>query len=197
MANQKQVVNDPTKITTGIVRLSYANLNQPKSINDGEPKYSASVLIPKTDKKTLERVDAAILAAYKDGEGKLRGKGKVVPAMAALKLPLRDGDAERPEDEAYEGHFFLNANNKDRPDCVDLNLQEIIDPSELYSGMYARVRLGFYAFNTDGGKGIAVALNGVQKVKDGTHLGGREKASEVFDDGFVYEDDDSDLDFLG
>jgi len=185
--------SDPTRVTTGIVRLSYANLNQPKSINGGELRYSASVLIPKSDKRTLELIEAAIKAAYEDGQGKLRGKSKAVPTMASLKLPLRDGDEERPDDEAYKGHFFLNANNKEQPDCVDRDRQEIIDPSELYSGIYARVRLGFYAFNAEGNRGIAVSLNGVQKVKDGPHLGGRENAAEVFDDGFEFDDDEFDF----
>ena len=184
----------PTQVTTGVVRLSYANLNEAKSINGGEERFSASVLIPKTDTKTIERVNAAILQAYNDGAGKLRGSGKTVPPMATLKLPLRDGDAERPDDEAYAGHYFLNANNKERPDIVDLNLNPIIDSSQLYSGIYARVHLGFYAFNANGNRGIAVALNGVQKVKDGPSLGGRIKAADVFSDGFTFDDDD--LDFL-
>jgi len=187
--------SDPTRVTTGIVRLSYANLNQPKSINGGDAKYSASILIPKSDTRTLELVEAAVKSAYEDGAGKLRGKSKSVPALKTLKLPLRDGDEERPDDEAYQDHFFLNASNKEQPDCVDRNRQEIIDPSELYSGIYARVRLNFYAFNAEGNRGIAVSLNGVQKVKDGPHLGGRENAAEVFDDGFEFDDDE--LDFLG
>ena len=184
----------PTQVTTGIVRLSYANLNEAKSINGGEARFSANVLIPKSDTKTLERIKAAIQAAYTEGEGKLRGTGKTVPPMATLKLPLRDGDAERPDDEAYAGHYFLNANNKERPDIVDINLNPIINSSELYSGIYARVFLGFYAFNSSGNRGIAVALNGVQKVKDGPSLGGRVKAADVFSDGFTFDDDD--LDFL-
>jgi len=181
------------QVTTGVVRLSYANLNEAKSINGGDPRFSASVLIPKDDAKTLERVKAAIQTAYEEGQGKLRGSGKTVPPLASLKLPLRDGDAERPDDEAYQGHYFLNANNKERPDIVDLNMNPIIDSSELYSGIYARVHLGFYAFNANGNRGIAVALNGVQKVKDGPSLGGKVKAADVFNDGFTYDDDE---DFL-
>jgi len=180
-------------VLTGVVRLSYVNLNEPKSINGGDPRYSASVLIPKSDTKTLERIKAAIQTAYDEGQGKLRGSGKVVPPLASLKLPLRDGDAERPDDEAYQGHFFVNATNKDRPDVVDINRVEIIDTSALYSGIYSRVHLGFYAFNANGNRGIAVALNSVQKVKDGASLGGRVKAIDVFNDGFNYEDDE---DFL-
>jgi len=138
-------------------------------------------------------VKAAIQTAYDEGQGKLRGSGKTVPPLASLKLPLRDGDAERPDDEAYQGHYFVNATNKERPDIVDLNGNPIIDTSELYSGIYARVHLGLYAFNANGNRGIAVSLNCVQKVKDGASLGGRVKAADVFNDGFTCDDDE---DFL-
>ena len=181
------------KVITGITRLSYANLNQPKSINGGDPRYSASVLIPKSDVKTLTAVKAAVQAAYEEGAAKLKGTGRSVPPLASLKTPLRDGDAERPDDEAYQGHYFLNANNKEKPGVVDIHRNPILDTSEIYSGIYARCSLAFFAFNANGNKGIAVALNHVQKVKDGTPLGRRTKADDDFNDGFEAEADD---DFL-
>ena len=99
----KNAVN-PAKVITGVCRLSYANIWQAKSINGGAPKYSASVLIPKSDTKTVAKVKAAIQAAYEEGEGKLKGNGKTAPSLASLKTPFRDGDTERPDDEAYAGH---------------------------------------------------------------------------------------------
>ena len=124
----KNIVN-PTKVITGVCRLSYANIWQPKSINGGAPKYSASVLIPKSDTKTIAKVKAAIQAAYKEGESKLKGNSKTVPPLASLKTPLRDGDTERPDDEAYAGHWFLNANSNTAPGVVDLNREPIYDTS--------------------------------------------------------------------
>ena len=177
-----------TRVITGITKLSYANLNQPKSINGGEPRYSASVLIPKTDTKTLNAVKLAIEAAYEEGQAKLKGSGKSIPPLASLKTPLRDGDIERPDDEAYQGHFFLNANNKEKPGVVDIDRNPIFDTSEIYSGIYARCSLSFFAFNSNGNKGIAVALNNVQKIKDGTPLGGRTRAEDDFNDGYVTDD---------
>ena len=182
-----------TKVITGITKLSYVNLNQPKSINGGEPRYSASVLIPKNDAATLAKVKAAIQAAYDDGQAKLKGNGRSVPPLATLKTPLRDGDTERPDDEAYAGHYFLNANNKEKPGVVDADRNPIYDGSEIYSGIYARCSLSFFAFNTNGNKGIAVALNNVQKIKDGTPLGGRTRAEDDFNDGYQSDGDD---DFL-
>ena len=183
----KNAVN-PAKVITGVCRLSYANIWQAKSINGGAPKYSASVLIPKSDAKTVAKVKAAIQAAYEEGEGKLKGNGKTAPSLASLKTPLRDGDTERPDDEAYAGHWFINANSNTAPGVVDANREPIYDTSEIYSGVYARVSLSFYAFNSNGNRGIACALQNIQKVRDGEALGGKSKAEDDFNDNFTSDD---------
>ena len=188
----KNSVN-PTKIVTGVCRLSYANIWQAKSINGGSPKFSTSVLIPKSDTKTIAKVKAAIQAAYEEGEGKLKGNSKSVPSLASLKTPLRDGDTERPDDEAYAGHWFLNANSNTAPGVVDASREPIYDTSEIYSGVYARVSLAFYAFNSNGNRGIACGLQNIQKVRDGESLGGKAKAEDDFDDDFKTDDNE---DFL-
>ena len=178
MANQ-----NGTKVVTGIVRLSYANVWEPKSINGGEPKYSCSIIIPKSDKATLEAINSAVDNAIKEGAGKFGGK---IPNKAALKLPLRDGDTER-EDEAYANSFFVNANSKTAPQIVDQRVNPILDRSEVYSGVYARVSLSFYAFNSNGNRGVACGLGNIQKVRDGEPLGGRTNAADEFT---TLEDDD-------
>ena len=188
-AQRAAVAVNPTKIITGVCRLSYANIWQAKSINGGVPKYSTSVLIPKSDMKTIANVKAAIEAAFYEGESKLKGNSKTVPALTSLKMPLRDGDTERPDDEAYAGHWFLNANSNTAPGVVDANREPIYDTSEIYSGVYARVSLTFYAFNNNGNRGIACGLQNIQKVRDGESLGGKPKAEEDFNDGFQVEDD--------
>ena len=188
----KNSVN-PTKIVTGVCRLSYANIWQAKSINGGSPKFSTSVLIPKSDTKTIAKVKAAIQAAYDEGAGKLKGNSKTAPSLASLKTPLRDGDTERPDDEAYAGHWFLNANSNTAPGVVDASREPIYDTSEIYSGVYARVSLSFYAFNSNGNRGIACGLQNIQKVRDGESLGGKTKAEDDFDDGFKPDDNE---DFL-
>ena len=183
----KNAVN-PAKVITGVCRLSYANIWQAKSINGGAPKYSASVLIPKGDTKTVAKVKAAIQAAYEEGEGKLKGNGKTAPSLASLKTPFRDGDTERPDDEAYAGHWFINANSNTAPGVVDANREPIYDTSEIYSGVYARVSLSFYAFNSNGNRGIACALQNIQNVRDGDALGGKSKAEDDFNDNFTSDD---------
>ena len=59
------------KIITGKVRFSYANVWEPKSINGGEPKYSVSIIIPKTDEETLKKINVAIEAAKSQGTASL------------------------------------------------------------------------------------------------------------------------------
>ena len=179
-----------TKVITGInTRWSYANVWQPKSINGSTPKYSVSLIIPKADTKTVAKIKAAIEEAYQEGTSKLKGNGKSVPALSILKSPLRDGDIERPDDETYAGAYFINANATTAPGIVDKDRNEIIDHSEVYSGVYGRASISFYAFNSNGNKGIACGLNNLQKIRDGKPLGS--KASAESD--FATEDDD---DFL-
>lgn len=180
---------NPTKVITGEVRLSYANLWEPKSINGGAPKYSVSIIIPKSDTRTIAKIKAAIEAAYREGETKLKGNGKTVPALSALKTPLRDGDAERPDDEAYAGSYFINANSGTAPGIVDSACEPIFERSQIYSGVYARASVNFFAFNSNGNKGIACGLNNIQKLRDGDPLGGKSRA----EDDFATDDDD---DFL-
>ena len=173
---------NPTKVITGVnTRWSYVNAWEPKSINGGAPKYSVSLIIPKSDTK------AAIQAAYDEGQDKLKGNGKSVPALSVLKTPLRDGDAERPDDEAYADSYFINANSGTAPGIVDADRQPILDRSEVYSGVYGRASINFYAFNSNGNKGIACGLNTLQKIKDGEPLGGKSRAEDDFD---TEEDDD-------
>jgi hypothetical protein len=164
------------KVVTGVVRLSYVNVWEPKSINGGAEKYSVSVIIPKEDKKTVNAINTAIDAVIADSAGKFGGK---IPNRATLKLPLRDGDIER-DDEAYKNAFFVNANAKVAPQIVDRNLDAILDKNEIYSGVYARVSLTFYAFNSNGNRGVACGLGNIQKIRDGEPLGGRNSAEFDF-----------------
>ncbi len=173
MANK----TNSTKVVTGVVRLSYEHVWEPASVNGSNPKYSVSLIIPKSDTKTIAAINQAIDNAIRDGAAKFGGK---IPPKGALKLPLRDGDTER-EDEAYRDAYFINANSTTAP--------QIVDRSEVYSGCYARVSINFYAFNSNGNRGIACGLGNIQKVRDGEPLGGKTSAADDFatdlDDDFL------------
>lgn len=183
-------MTNPTKVITGVnTRWSYANVWDPKSINGGTPKYSVSLIIPKSDTVTYNKIKAAIQAAYEEGQSKLKGNGKSVPALSIIKTPLRDGDLERPDDPNYANSWFINANSGTAPGIVDADCQPILERSEVYSGVYGRASINLYAFNSNGNKGIACGLNNLQKIRDGEPLGGKSRA----EDDFSTEDDD---DFL-
>lgn len=176
----KNYIN-PTKVITGVnTRWSYANVWEAKSINGGKPKFSVSLIIPKDDIATVNKIKAAIQSAYEEGQSKLKGNGKTVPTLSIIKTPLRDGDLERPDDEAYAGCYFINANSASAPGIVDSDRQPVIDRSEVYSGVYGRASINFYAFNSNGNKGIACGLNNLQKIKDGEPLGGKSRAEDDF-----------------
>ena len=191
----KKKSTNPTKVITGVqTRWSYANVWNPKAMAEGaKPKYSVSLIITKSDTVTIQKIKAAIKAAYEEGQSKLKGNGKSVPPLAAIKTPLRDGDVERPDDEAYQNAYFVNANSPTAPGIVDADRQPIIDTSEVYSGVYGRASITFYAFNSNGNKGIACGLNNLQKIADGEPLGGKTRAEDDFAD---LDDEDDDDDFL-
>ena len=165
-------------------RFSYLHCWEPDSVNGGDPKYSVSAIIQKNDAKTVNAIRKAIERAKQESMSKWGGK---IPPN--LKTPLRDGDIDRPDDEAYAGCYFLNANSRQAPQVVDANVQPILDQSEVYSGCYGKISVTFYGYNSNGNRGIAAGLGNIQKLKDGESLGGRTSAA----DDFATEDDD---DFL-
>lgn len=172
-------MNDNKNNSTKVVipcRLSYANIWEAQSINGSDPKYSVSAIIPKDDKATIAKIKAAIEQAKKDGTSKWGGK---IPSN--LKLPLRDGDIDRPEDEAYANSYFFNANSKQAPQIVDKMVQPILDQSEVYSGCYGKISVTFYGYNANGNRGVAAGLGNIQKIKDGEPLGGKSNATDDFE----------------
>ena len=173
-------LNKSKVVTSAKVRWSYVNVWEPKSVEGSSAKYSIQLIIKKDDQETISRISEAIINAYEEGKGILADKAGNVPAMSVMKLPLRDGDAEKPNEENYKGCYFLNASSVNQPEIVDASCQPIIDHSEVYSGIYGRASITFYAFNKDGKKGIACGLNNLQKIADGEPLGSRTSAKDDF-----------------
>ena len=166
----------PTKVVIPC-RLSFANIWEPRSFNGGEAKYSVCCIIPKRDKETLKKIYKAVEMAMGDAREK-KWKG-VIPEE--VKLPLRDGDVERGEDENYAGCMFMNASSRTAPQIVDRMVKQITDPRECGSGDYANVSLNFYGYCVDGKSGIAAGLGNIQKVRDGERMSGRAKAEDEFE----------------
>lgn len=180
----KAASNAPvTKVVTSKVRFSYVHVWEPTAMEGSDKKkYSVSLIIPKSDTALVEKLKKAIENAKALGKDSKWG-GKI---PATLKQPLRDGDAERPDDPTYADSWFINASSATKPGIVDANTQPILDETEVYSGCYGRASINFYAFNSNGSKGVACGLNHIQKLEDGEALGGRGRA----EDDFAEEQDD-------
>lgn len=173
--------NNPTNVTTGKVRLSYVHLFKPYARPGQEPKYSTTILIPKSDVATKQRIDAAIQAAIEAGVNS-KWNGVRPPQIA---IPIHDGDGPRPSDgmpfgKECKGHWVMAASSNRQQAVVDLNLNPILDQTAVYSGMYARVNVTFFAYNSNGKKGIGCGLGPVQKLEDGEPLGGGISPEQAF-----------------
>ena len=177
-----------TKVITGKVRFSYANIFKSRAFKAGQDeKFSVCLLIPKEDKATIKKIKAAIDEAIQEGISSKWGGKK----PANLKLPLRDGDDERADEaEEYVGMYFLNANSNQKPGIVDKDLNEILDPDEVYSGCWGRASINFYAFNSNGNRGVGVGLNNIQKLSDGERLGAARASAESDFGGEDFEDEE-------
>jgi len=169
-------------VVTGKVRLSYVHLFTPyASVEGGEAKHSTTILLPKTDIVTKQRIDAAINAAIQEGvSSKWNG---IRPTVLAI--PIYDGDRVRPSDgmpfgEECNGHWVFTASSKHAPEIVDLRMQRILNQAEIYSGIYARVSVRFFHYASKDKKGIGCGLGPVQKLEDGEPLGVRVSAAEAF-----------------
>lgn len=179
MTNQN--ATNSTTVTTGEVRLSFVHLFQPHANQPGqEPKYSTTILIPKTDAATMQRVHAAINAAVEKGvAGIWSGARPPQP-----KTPLWDGDGVRQNGEPFgpecKGHWVLTASSKQQQQVVDAQMGPVIDQTRVYSGVYGRVNINFFPFSNSGNRGIGAGLGPVQILRDGEPLGGRISAEQAF-----------------
>ena len=127
-------------ITINDVRFSYCNLFQPQARPGQEPKYSVTILIPKTNAAAKAAVDQAVQEAIAAGVSKCwNGQRPPMPALC-----IHDGDGTRPSDgmpygEECKGHWIITASSKQPPFVVDAQVQKIINPTEVYSGMWGNV----------------------------------------------------------
>lgn len=184
----KPIIKEGTKVVFGPCRLSYTHVFN-KYNPDGpeaEGKFMTNVLIPNTEKETIEAIKKAVEEAKKQGiVNKWGGK-----EPKKLDMPLRDGNEK--DDENYEDHLFLNAKSNTRPGIVDKNKVPIVDEEEVYSGVWAIISVTFFAYDKNGNRGVACGLNNIMKFKDDDRFGGRVSAESDFGD-VDLSDDDEDL----
>lgn len=169
-------------ITINDVRFSYCNLFQPQMRpGQTEAKYGVTILVPKSNLQAKAAMDAAINDAINAGVAS-RWNGQRPPQPS---ICIHDGDGPRPSDgQAYgeecHGCWVFTASSKQAPFVVDASVQQIIDPTQVYSGMWGNVSVNFFAYNSNGKKGIGCGLNGIQKTRDGEPLAGFTTAEEAF-----------------
>lgn len=188
----KQPIIRDTKCIIGPVRLSYVHVfhkYSPGGDNE-DGKYSAVLIIPKTEKATIKTIRQAIENAKQAGiASKWNGK-----EPKKFDLPLRDGDEqENDKDEAFRGCYYINAKASTRPGVVDREMNPITDEEDVYSGIYAMASVTFFCYDVSGNKGVACGLNNIMKVKDGERLGGRVSAESDFAGVDLNDDDEDDL----
>ena len=178
----------PTSLVTGRVRISYEHLLKAYAQQPGaEEKFSVTILLPKTDVATKQKIDAAIAAAINDGVTN-KWKGVRPPNIPT---PIWDGDGVRQSGEPFgpecKGCWVFTASSKNRPEVVDTNVQPILDSTQIYSGMYARISINFFPYDAAGKRGIGCGLSNVQKLDDGEPLGGRTTAADDFGGAPAYQ----------
>lgn len=171
------------KVITKKVRFSYANVFEPRNVNGGEDeKYSVTLLIPKSDTETYNKIINAVNKTLTEA---IPDTFKGVPPTNP-KFPIYDGDGLRPGGDPFgdecKGNWVITANSKEKPEIVDANLNPIMSKSDFYSGCYGRASIVFFAYNTNGNKGVGCGLNNLQKLEDGQPLSGRSTAAEDFGD---------------
>jgi hypothetical protein len=188
--------NENTFLVVG-GRFSYLHAWEPQAMPDDDgivdPKnlrYSVSLILDKKkDKADIEKIKKGIDVAIEEGAEILKGKKRTNPNF---KYPLHDGDEERPDDPAYRGCMYINANSKQAPQIVNAKVQKILDQAELYSGCYGNISISLFAFNKKG-FGIGCGLGNIQKTKDGDPLSSRTTAEDDFQPIDVDDDDNDSL----
>lgn len=172
--SEKLILNENT-------RWSFLHIWEPVSINGERPKYSITLVIKK-DSPDMDVIRNAIKSVYKNSAAVLMDESGTVPPLATLRLPIRDGDKDRPDDPSYANCYYINAYSVYAPGIVDQDLNEIKDRNQIYSGCFGRASISFYAFNTGETAGIACSLNNLQKIKDGERYDKSSATTSAFDD---------------
>lgn len=173
----KQPINaEKRSILTPEFRASYAHLFKAQAMKGGKPKFSVTMLFPKTT--DLAVVKLALKHAKIDAYGPDKDSWP-----EGLETPVNDGDAPKyAKNEGYAGHWVIKAStNEDQPPTlVDEKVQPIIDPRQLYSGCYARASIFAYAWEFGSKQGISFILDSVQKTRDGKPFSSRKTPDQIF-----------------
>lgn len=161
------------RLLTGTFRAAFVNVFEArKAPGNDRPSFSLIGIFEAND-PALKPLKEAALAAVK--------KRWPEGPPANLKKPFKDGATKAQWDGFGAGKVFINFKTYQRPGVVGPDRTPIVDPSEFYSGCYARATVSAYAdVHKVGGAYVSFFLNNLQKVKDGAPFG-RVNAEADFD----------------
>lgn len=187
----KIVIGGPGRL----IRFSFAQVLKPAHNDDNDrDEYSVMLLIPKTDKESIRRINNEIQKCKEEWYG------KNVPRN--LHTPLQDGDeyfssVTGEPDKNRLGCYYMTAKTQFPPDVKKLVAGKKIDAQtedDFYSGCWGIASVNFYNYDNKGKKGISAGLSSLMKIKDGERLGGgRADADKEFAE-FDMSDFDADQD---
>ena len=171
-----------TKCKTEKIRLSYAQqLYEPKANDKGALKYGVTLLIPKTDTVTYNRLCAAAEACKR---AKMPGKDEAF--YKAQPRTIHDGDGQKPSGDSYgpecKGHWVVTLSANEKPGIVSLDPAFNPAADKINSGDWAKVSLNAFWFDTGSNKGTTFGLNNVLFIERGERIDGRTSAIDDFAD---------------
>ena len=177
-----------TKTLTPVSNLFWLNIFEPRADLSGKQKYSATAIFSKDDLKGYEDLMKALRETYEAGREKLKNSKGQVPAFEEIRLPLRDGDEDKPGHPAYENSWFLTAKSDFQPAAVDRDCREITDENQLYNGIRGRLSVTFFCYAFGSNRGIGCSLSGIQKLADMEGCGSMASRGDEFRDGLVFDE---------
>lgn len=179
------------KCVTPTFRASYLTVFEPKSYEQGPPKYSVEMLF---DKKTSDLTDMK----KKMGEIAVKAWGKDKAQWPKnFRWPFKDGDnmgddIEEAAAEIYAGNYVARTDSQNEVTIIDQKKNDILNKNEIFSGCFCRASLYMVPYENIGGKGpegrsgIKLYFQGIQLVKKGEpfgNVGAKNDFDEVEDEG--------------
>ena len=187
-------------VVTPVVRASFPYVEKPDTGNEySTGKYKITGLIEKDREAEIKPLKQACMAAAKQIWPKIK--------FNQLEHPFRDGDES--ETEGHHGHVTFTAKTNRKPGIVGPDKLPLGEGIDVYGGCYVRFSVTAFTYNrpdkvtvekADGTiekkkvmiKGVSLALNNVQFIKDGDRFGGGTSADQDFE-----EVDPADYDEVG